>query len=143
MLSINSSLYKEEGITFSEEWKLNDSTEDSQECLGKDNILGNSQSNNAQKLKCSSDDEWSEDEAEIIAGVTDTMLTATNFVEDSEREHEHILNIAPGEGSRPQSIFKDKFCEELAYPGIFLGEPRPGNEKRLVKINYRNICKSE
>lgn len=71
------------------------------------------------------------------------MLTATNFVEDSEREHEHILNIAPGEGSRPQSIFKDKFCEELAYPGIFLGEPRPGNEKRLVKINYSNICKSE
>ena len=49
---------------------LNDSTEDFQECLGKDNILGNSQSINAQKQKCSNDDEWSEDEAEIIAGVT-------------------------------------------------------------------------
>ena len=59
---------------------LNDSTEDFQECLGKDNILGNSQSINAQKQKCSNDDEWSEDEAEIIAGVTDTMLTARNFV---------------------------------------------------------------
>ena len=78
--------------------------------MGKDNILDNSQSINAQKQKCSSDDEWSENEAEIVADVTDTMLTATNFVEDSE--HEHILNIAPGEGSRPQSIFKDKFCEE-------------------------------
>lgn len=54
-----------------------------------------------------------------------------------------ILNITPGEGSRPQSIFKDKFCEELVYPGIFLGEARPGNEKRLVKINYSDIWKSE
>lgn len=69
------------------------------------------------------------------------MFTATNFVEDNEREY--ILNITPGEGSRPQSIFKDKFCEELVYPGLFLGEPRPGNEKRLVKINYSDIWKSE
>lgn len=69
------------------------------------------------------------------------MLMATNFIEDNEREH--ILDIAPGEGSRPQSIFKDKFCEKLAYPDIFLGEPRPGNEKRLKKINYSDICKSE
>ena len=140
-LSLNSSLYKEEDITFNEEWKLNDSTEDFQECSGKNNIFGNSQSINAEKQKCSSDGEWSEDEAEIVAGVTDTMLTATNFVDDSE--HENILNIAPGKGSRPKSIFKDKFCEELAYLGIFFSEPRPGNEKRLVKSNYCDICKSE
>ena len=68
--------YKEEGITFNEKWKLNDSIEDFQECLGKDNILGNSLSINAEKQKCSGDGEWSEDEAEIVAGVTDTMLTA-------------------------------------------------------------------
>ena len=115
--------------------------EDFQECSEKDNISGNFQSINTENQKCSSGDEWSEDEAEIVAGVTDTMLTTSNFVEDNEREH--ILSIAPGEGSRPQSIFKDKFCEELAYPGIFLGEPRPENEKRLVKINYSDICKSE
>ena len=40
--------YKEEGITFNEKWKLNDSIEDFQECLEKDNILGNSQSINAE-----------------------------------------------------------------------------------------------
>ena len=78
-LSLNSSLYIEEGITFNEKWKLNDSIEDFQECLGKDNILGNSQSINAEKQKCSSDGEWSEDEAEIVAGVSDTMSTTTNF----------------------------------------------------------------
>jgi hypothetical protein len=47
------------------------------------------------------------------------MLTPSDFVDDSEREH--ILNVAPGEGNRPLSVFKDKYSEELAYPGIFLG----------------------
>ena len=49
----------------------------------------------------------------------DSMLTPSDFVDDSEREH--ILNVAPGEGNRPPSVFKDKYSEELAYPGIFLG----------------------
>ena len=30
-----------------------------------------------------SDEQWSEDEAEIPAGVTDTMLTAPDFLSDS------------------------------------------------------------
>ena len=29
--------------------------------------------------------DWSEDDAEIPAGVTDTMLTATDFLEDNEQ----------------------------------------------------------
>ena len=33
------------------------------------------------------DDEFSEDEAEISAGVTDSMLTPPDFVHDSERQH--------------------------------------------------------
>ena len=28
----------------------------------------------------------------------------------------------PGKGNRPISIFRDKYLEELAYPGIFLGQ---------------------
>ena len=47
------------------------------------------------------------------------MLTATDFLEDSERQN--TLNIAPAEGNRPLSVFRDKCCEELAYLGIFLG----------------------
>lgn len=65
-------------------------------------------------------DEWSEDEAETPSGVTDTMLTSTDFLEDNERQI--ILNVAPAEGNRPLSIFRDKCSEELAYPGIFLGQ---------------------
>ena len=47
------------------------------------------------------------------------MLTTTDFLEDSERQN--TLNIALAEGNRPLSVFRDKYCEELAYPGIFLG----------------------
>ena len=41
--------------------------------------------------------EISQDESESTAGVTDTMFTATDFLEDEERQN--ILNIAPGEGN--------------------------------------------
>ena len=87
------------------------------------------------------EDNWSEDEEEIPAGVTDTMLTSTDFLEDSERQV--ILNVAPAEGNRPLSIFRDECCEELAYPGIFLGMKRPELKERKVKVQYSNICKSE
>ena len=85
--------------------------------------------------------ESSEDEEETPAGVTDTMLTATDFLEDNERQN--ILNVAPAEGSKPLSVFRDKYSEELAYPGIFLGQSRPENKQRKVNINYSDICKSE
>ena len=83
-------------------------------------------------------DDWSEEDAEIPAGVTDTMLTATDFLDDNERQQ--IYNIAPGEGSIPLSIFRDRYSEELAYPGIL---KRPENEQRLVDVHYSHICKSE
>ena len=83
----------------------------------------------------------SEDEEVIPAGVTDTMFLAAGFLEESEQQH--ILNIAPAEGKRPLSVFRDKNCEELAYPGIFLGQARPESNLRKVKVYYSNICKSE
>lgn len=48
------------------------------------------------------------------------MLTVTDFLEDNERQN--ILNVAPAEGSRPLNVFRDKYPEELAYPGIYLGQ---------------------
>ena len=69
------------------------------------------------------------------------MLTATGFLEGSERAQ--IYNIAPGERSVPLSIFTDKYSEELAYPWIFLGQKRPGNDDRLVYVHYSDICKSK
>ena len=60
-----------------------------------------------------------------------------------ESEQQHILNIAPAEGKRPLSVFRDKYCEELAYPGIFLGQARSESNQRKVKVCYSDICKSE
>ena len=75
-----------------------------------------------EEKRCDDNDEWSKNETESPAGVTDTMLTSTDFVEN---ERQYILNLAPAEGSRPLSVFRDKSSEEMAYPGIFLGQERP------------------
>ena len=56
------------------------------------------------------ENDWREHEAEIPAGVTDTMLTSPDFLEDSECRH--ILNVAP---DRLLSIFRDKYCEEMVF----------------------------
>ena len=45
-----------------------------------------------------------------------------------------IYHIAPGERSVPLIIFRDKYSEELAYPGIFFDQKRPENEDRLVSL---------
>ena len=66
------------------------------------------------------------------------MLIATGptgFLEGSERAQ--IYNIARGEISVPLSIFRDKYSEELAYPGIFLGQG-----DRLVDVHYSDIFQS-
>ena len=70
------------------------------------------------------------------------MLAATGFLEGSERWAQ-IYNIAPGERSVPLSIFRDKYFEELAYPGILLGQKRPENDDRLVDVHYSDIRKSK
>ena len=41
------------------------------------------------------------------------------------------------------SVFGDKFSEEMAYPGIVLGQGRAENDKRLTPVHYSEICKSE
>ena len=87
-------------------------------------------------LKADAESE-SDDEADS-AGATDTMLSQSNYIEGSE--HNKIYNYAPGAKERPKSIFLDKFCEELAYPDIFLGQQPP---KTHVHVSYADIVKSE
>ena len=53
-------------------------------------------------------------------------------------EHKFTTCIAPGKRSVLLSIFRDKYSEELAYPGIFLGQ-----DDRLVDVHYSDICKSK
>ena len=146
-LATNSALYRDHGVSFSEDraasYSVNLSQNETDRNLSQDNDQINNScnvENTAIETECLHDD-WTEDDAEIPAGVTDTMFTATDFLEDSERAQ--IYNIAPGEGSTPLSIFTDKYSEELAYPGIFLGQKRPENEERLVDVHYSDICKSE
>ena len=143
----NGNLYKEEGITFNDSWlegssnvSLVDDSNEFSEIVESNAADKDCSTTDCQTQQTSSDnidnkDDWSEDEVEIPAGVTDTMLTAPDF--------EYILNIAPGEGNRPISIFRDKYSEELAYPGIFLGHKCPDNTNRLTSVHYSDICKSE
>ena len=140
-LASTSTLYQEQGIAFNPNWEIN-SNQNKELNEQIDDINEKSRDQNSGKNTLTDeDDEFSEDEAEIPAGVTDTMLTPPDFVDDSERQH--ILNVAPGEGNRPLSVFKDKYSEELAYPGIFLGQQRPENKDRLLNVYYSDICKSE
>ena len=126
-----SNLYREQGITFDQDWLANfDPTVPNEDCDSEGTID-----------PANSEDDWSEDETEIPAGVTDTMLTPPDFVDDDERQH--IYNVAPAETNRPLSIFRDQYSEEMSYPGIFLGQKRPDDKQRLKSVYYSQICKSE
>ena len=147
-LATNSALYREQGVSFSEDrissYNVNlPQGEIECEDLSKLNyqMHGSCNVEDASNKCKQPDDGWTKVDAEIPAGITDTMLTATDFLEDSERAQ--IYNIAPGEGNRPLSIFRDTYSEELAYPGIYLGQKRPENDQRLVNVQYSDICKSE
>ena len=144
-LMINSSLYRNEGILLNNDWvsEYNEEIKHQNEngICDKQLCTETCNENNIISPKTDNGNECSEDEAEVPAGVTDTMLTATDFLEDNERQN--ILNVAPAEGNRSLSVFRDKFSEELAYPGIFLGQARPESKQRFVQVNYSDICKSE
>ena len=75
-----SSLYQEQGITLDPAWMTSIEKEivSDNQCIKSTNISGDHLD--------TPEDEWSEDEAEIQAGVTDSMLTPPDFVDDSERQ---------------------------------------------------------
>ena len=135
----NGSLYREEGIAFNLNWIYQYNTEISEDIHG-DYEISDKQpitSNDSEDKNFEEEENLSEDEAEMPAGITDIILPPSDFVEDSERQH--ILSVAPAEGNRPLSIFRDKYSQELAYPGIFLGQPRSLSKQ----VHYSDICKSE
>ena len=122
-----SPLYQDQGITIDENW-----LREVQNSLDETNIFSAiSNDTDSQTIENSVEDEWSEDETDIPAGVTDTMLTP-DYVDNSERQQ--IYNIAPREGNTPLSVFRDQYSEEMAYPGIFLGQKRPNDKQRLKSV---------
>ena len=129
-LASNSALYQQEGITVNQAWSgsLNDQ-DDSTNAVPDYNSDDRAITENVDNLD---NDDFSEEEAKIPAGVTDTMLTATDFLDNSDPQQIH--NVAPGEGRRPLSIFQDQYSEELAYPGIFSGQKRPDDKQLLTSV---------
>ena len=101
-LATNSTLYRQQGISFSTDTRVTSYNTNLSQNESKTGDV--SQPN--EQISGSEDinqlDDWAEDDAEFPVGVTDTMLTATDFLEDNERAQ--IYNIAPGEGSVPLSI---------------------------------------
>ena len=133
-----SPLYEHEGITIDQNWLSSLQTSENETC---DNIETQNNHGGDETTSNITEDQWSEDEVEIPAGTTDSMLTTSDFISDSEKQE--IYNFAPGEGNKPLSVFRDQFSEEMAYPGIFLGQKRPDDKERLRNVHYSEICKSE
>ena len=71
-----SSLYQKQGITLDENWM----TSIESELVPGNEDNNNSNEPNEQTNSVCAEDDWSEDEAEIPAGVTDSMLTAPDFI---------------------------------------------------------------
>lgn len=101
----NTDLYKEEGVVLNEQWIATYNQElvsQVENDSSKQPLLSDSNVKNVDSSQVSDEDQWSEDEAEIPGGVTDTLLTPPDFLENDERQH--VLNVAPAEGSRPLCV---------------------------------------
>ena len=90
-LATNSALYRQEGVSFSEDRissynvNLPQSETDSANLSQIYDQMSSSCNVKDIANECKQlDDGWTEVDAEIPAGITDTMLTATDFLEDSE-----------------------------------------------------------
>ena len=83
-------------------------------------------------------DPWNETE-DVPIGTLDTLLVPQDPTNDANQ----VYSFAPAEGYTPVSIFMDKNAEELAFPTIFCGQPRPDNKDRRTKVSYGDVCKSE
>ena len=92
---------------------------------------------NCKELECDGDIDYDSDTD--LAGSRDSMVTEQDYLEPPE--FQAIYSFAPAENKTPKSIFLDRYCEEMAYPDIYLGHARPNI--RHVPVNYSDIVKSE
>ena len=37
----------------------------------------------------------------------------------------------------PLNVLREKYSEELAYPGIFLGKKRPDSDSGITSVHYQ------
>ena len=121
-LTATSEFYKEANISIDENWTVRNAASD--EILPN---LHESENND-------SDDAFSEVEDET------PLMT---FLDDQTYDKNMIISVAPGEGQRPLSIFKDPNSEYLSFPTLFCGQKRMDNSERHVSVHYSDICKWE
>ena len=121
-----SELYKQADITVDDKWNIN-STES--------NDIGNDTSN---------DESSNNDESDAFSEVEDLDIAPLMTLLDKQTpDRNEILSVAPGEGQKPLSIFKDPNAEYLAFPTLFCGQKRAENTERQVPVYYSDICKWE
>jgi hypothetical protein len=122
-------LYREEGITFSTNWKC-ESNEDQHAAVETTNI---DRTTDSGSTSTSSSEE--EDEAPLNPGDEESMLLPEKDLTDT------VSKLAPGEGTLPMSILTDLNAEILSFPTIYAGVRRNFNEQ--LRITRTDIAKSE
>ena len=66
-------------------------------------------------------------------GNTDTLL------DDPETFSDKTYTLAPGEGQRPLSLYRDPDAEYLAFQTIFCGKRRVSNKDREADVHYSDV----
>ena len=120
---VNSSeLYKQANIKIDDEWHA--STMD-------------------KKTQSDSSKEHEEDSDDFSEEESDDKMPVVTFLDEQTYDKNEVLSVAPGEGQRPLSMFKDSNSEYLAFPTIFCGTKRKESSERQVPVYYSDICKWE
>ena len=118
-----SELYQEANISVDEDW-ISSNT----------NITDESSSNL----------QGSDDESDTFSENGDTDVTPLmTLLDERNFDKNEVLSVAPGEGQRPLSVFKDTHSEYLAFPTILCGQKRQENSERHTPVYYSDICKWE
>lgn len=128
----HSNLFQNEGISVNEDWMVESQFENPFVQENEHNFCDENNETFPQ-----SDIEGDQNN-ELEAGNLDTLLHPADF-----REFNRILSLAPAEGNITLSMFQDKFSEFLCFPGLYCGQPREDNNKRITPVHYSTICKWE
>ena len=119
-----SQLYKEANISVDDEWNIDESKEVVMD------VTSNAEPN-------------SDNESDRFSEIDDDEIPLMTLLDEHSLDKSEILSVAPGEGQKPLSIFKDPNAEYLAFPTIFCGQKRATNNERYVPVYYSDICKWE
>ena len=99
------------------------------------------QSNNLDDMNINSDTDEPEESPAVCL---DTCLQPEEISPDLER---YTINLAPGEGQRPLSLFQDEDCEVFSFPKFFpkgrfgFNTERPSKLHLRKYFNSRLLCK--